>query len=63
MDNPDDQTAAATIIQDDQIDFLDHVGADEYRDEFTTDDDASAFTYTDEDEEGAIGLHKQSPQR
>ena len=61
-DDPEDQTAAATIIEDDQIDFLDHEGHEDYRDEFTDDDDV--FRYGDGDEEeGAIGLDKQPPQR
>ena len=63
MDDPDDQTPAATLIQDDQIDFLDCEGTENYRDELSTDDDVDAFTYTDQDEEEAIGLNHQLPRR
>ena len=58
-DNPEEQTA--TLIRDDQIDFLGPDGGSEsYRDDF--DDDDNVFRYGD-DEEGAIGLDKQPPQR
>ena len=58
-DNPEEQTA--TLIRDDQIDFLGPDGGSEgYRDDFDDDDDV--FRYGD-DEEGAIGLDKQPPQR
>ena len=61
-DDPEDQTAAATVIENDQIDFLNREGDDDYRDEFTDDDDV--FRYGDGDEEeGGIGLDKQPPQR
>lgn len=61
-DDPDEQIDAATLIRDDQIDFLDHEGTDGYRDDFTDDDDV--FRYGDGDEEeGAIGLDKQPSQR
>ncbi len=57
-DNPEEQTA--TLIRDDQIDFLGPDGGSEgYRDDF---DDDNVFKYGDE-EEGAIGLDKQPPQR
>ena len=57
-DNPEEQTA--TLIRDDQIDFLGPDGGSEsYRDDF---DDDDVFRYGD-DEEGAIGLDKQPPQR
>ena len=59
LDNPEEQTA--TLIRDDQIDFLGPDGGSEsYRDDFDDDDDV--FRYGD-DEEGAIGLDKQPPQR
>lgn len=61
-DDPEDQVAAATILEDDQIDFLDRDGDDLYRDDFTDNDDV--FRYGDGDvEEGAIGLDKQPSQR
>ena len=57
-DNSEEQTA--TLIRDDQIDFLGPDGGSEgYRDDF---DDDDVFRYGD-DEEGAIGLDKQPPQR
>ena len=56
--NPEEQTA--TLIRDDQIDFLGPDGGSEgYRDDF---DDDNVFRYGD-DEELAIGLDKQPPQR
>ena len=56
-DNLEDQPA--TLVRDDQIDFLGPDGGSEgYRDDFDVDD----FRYGD-DEEGAIGLDKQPPQR
>ena len=59
-DNPEEQTA--TLIRDDQIDFLGPDGGSEsYRDDLDDDDD-DVFRYGD-DEEGAIGLDKQPPQR
>ena len=62
MDDPEDQTAAATILEDDQIDFLDPERDNNYRDEFTDDDDV--FRYGDGDEEeGAINLNKQPSQQ
>ena len=58
-DNPEEQTA--TLIRDDQIDFLGPDGGSEsYRDDF---DDDNAFIYGDDEEEGAIGLDKQPSQR
>ena len=62
-DDPEEQAPAATLVRDDQIDFLDHEEAiDGYRDEFTDDEDV--FKYGDGDEEeGAIGLDKQPPRR
>lgn len=66
-DDPEDEAATATIIEDDRIDFLDHEGADGYRDEFTDDDGEDVgndvFRYGDGDGEEAIGLDKQRPQR
>ena len=60
-DDPEDQLTAATVIEDDQIDFLNHESGAEYRDEFSDED--NVFRYGDADEEGAIGLDKQPPQR
>ena len=58
-DNSEEQTA--TLIRDDQIDFLGPDGGSEgYRDDF---DDDDAFRYGDDEEEGAIGLDKQPPHR
>lgn len=57
-DTPEEQTA--TLIRDDQIDFLGPDGGSEgYRDDF---DDDNVFRYGD-DEEGAIGLDEQPSQR
>lgn len=62
-DDVDEQAATATLIRDDQIDFLDcNPVTDGYRDEYTDDED-DVFRYGDEDEEGAIGLDKQPSQR
>ena len=62
-DDPEEQTATATLIRNDQIDFLDQDVGNSYRDEFTDDED-DVFRYGDGDEEeGAIGLDKQRPQR
>lgn len=60
MDDPEEQAATATLIRDDQIDFL-HEDATEYRDEETGDEDV--FQYGDGQEGDAIGLDKQQPQR
>ena len=62
-DEPEEHAATATLIRDDQIDFLDRDGNGTYRDEFTDDED-DVFRYGDGDEEeGAIGLDKHPPQR
>ena len=63
-DDVEEQAATATLIRDDQIDFLDREGATEgYRDDFTDDED-DVFRYGDgNDEEEAIGLDKQAPYR
>ncbi|KAL9125712.1 MAG: hypothetical protein Q9217_005126 [Psora testacea] len=61
-DDLEEQVSTATPIRDDRIDFL-HAENDTYRDEFTDDED-DMFRYGDGDEEqGAIGLNKQPPQR
>lgn len=58
-DNPEEQTA--TLIRDDQIDFLGPDGGSEgYRDDFDND---NVFRYGDDEEEGAIGLDRQPSQR
>ena len=63
MDGPNEQTDAATLLGDDQIDFLDHdEGRDAYRDEFTDDED-DVFRYADADDENAIGLDQQPPRK
>lgn len=63
-DDIEDQAATATLIRDDQIDFLDQERAPEdYRDQFTEDED-NVFRYGDGDEEEeAIGLDKHPPDR
>lgn len=62
-DDSEVQAATATLLRDDQIDFLDQGdGRDEYRDEYTDDED-NDFRFGDGDEEGAIGLNRQSPKR
>ena len=60
-DDPEAQAAAATLLEDDQIDFLDYGdgASDRYRDEAEEDEDVFRFA----DEEGAIGLDRQPPQR
>ena len=60
-DDPEEHAATATLIRDDQIDFL-HEGGEGYRDELTDDED-DVFRFGDEDEEGAIGLDKRPPVR
>ncbi|MCJ1272565.1 Tlg2-vesicle protein [Puttea exsequens] len=63
-DDADRHTATATLITDDQIDFLDQDATEQgYRDEYTDDED-DVFRYGDGDEEeGSIGLDKQPAQR
>ena len=63
-DEVDEETATATIIPDDQIDFLDGgiLGPDRYEDE-ETDGEDDVFKYGDGDEEEAIVLDRQSPHR
>lgn len=60
FDEPDEEAATATILQDDQIDFLDirndMPDPDEYEDE-------RDLEHRQGDEEGAIGLDKRPPQR
>ncbi|MDI1488367.1 MAG: Tlg2-vesicle protein [Ramalina farinacea] len=56
-DDPEEHADTATLIRDDQIDFL-HERGEGYRDELTDDED-DVFRFGDEDEEGAIGLDKQ----
>lgn len=59
-DDPESQAAAETVGRDLEGDFVDEdaLPRDEYRDEFTDDDD-DVFDQGDGDEEEAIGLHKQ----
>ena len=62
-DDPEEQTATAMLIQDDQIDFLDQATDSGYQDELADDED-NVFRYADGDEEeGAIGLDKEPIQR
>ena len=65
-DEPDEEAATATILRDDQIDFLEIRGdmPDPNRDEDEEEDGKDdVFKYGDGDEEGAIGLDKRPPQR
>ncbi|KAL8774725.1 MAG: hypothetical protein Q9209_000664 [Squamulea sp. 1 TL-2023] len=67
-DDPDDHTATATLLQDDQIDFRDDHDSHTYHDEYTdddNDDEDNVFRYGDgdADEEEAIGLDKQPSQK
>lgn len=69
-DDPGDHAATA-ILRNDHIDFLDHGDSqieyeDDYRDDEDDDDDEEErgmFRYADGDEEGAIGLNKQTAKR
>lgn len=63
-EDPEEQASAAEDFRDDQIDFLDREHDPEgYQDAFTDDED-DVFRYGDGDEEeGAISLNKQLPQR
>lgn len=60
-DDSEAQAATATLFEDDQIDFLDYgvAGGDRYQDETNEDEDVFGIG----DEEGAIGLDRQPPQR
>ncbi|KAL8781577.1 MAG: hypothetical protein Q9213_005927 [Squamulea squamosa] len=64
-DDPDDHTATATLLRDDQIDFREDHDSQTYHDEFTDDDEDDVFRYGDgdTDEEEAIGLDKQPSQK
>ncbi len=60
-DDPEGETAAATALRDDDIDFFDEdedEGAERYRDDFT-DNEQDVFSHGDGDEEDSIGLNKQ----
>ena len=59
-DDPESQAAAALLPEDDQIDFLDFTygASDRYQDDAEEND---VFNFGDE--EGAIGLDRQPPQR
>ncbi|KAL8835965.1 MAG: hypothetical protein Q9170_003122 [Blastenia crenularia] len=59
-DDPEDHSATATLLRDDQIDFPDDHTPNSYRDEYTDDED-DVFRFGDGDEEGAIGLNKHAP--
>lgn len=69
-DDPDDHAAAA-ILGNDHIDFLDHGDSrveyeDDFRDDEDDDDDEegrSIFRHADGDKEAAIGLNKQTTKR
>lgn len=57
-DDPEEQAAAATVLRDDDIDFLDNEETiDGYRDE--TDDDDDVFRHGNGDDDEAIGLNDQ----
>jgi len=60
-DDSEAQAVTPTLLEDDQIDFLDYgvAGGDRYQDEASEDEDVFRI----EDEEGAIGLDRQPPQR
>lgn len=64
-DDPNEQDAAATLLLDDQIDFLDpEAGRDGYQDEFSDDDDDNNDPFRHGDgggEEGSISLSNQPP--
>ena len=63
-DDPESRAAAATLLEDDQIDFLDYGdgGTNRYQDE-ASDDENDVDRFRARDEEGAIGLNRQPPQR
>ncbi|KAL8898044.1 MAG: hypothetical protein Q9192_002276 [Flavoplaca navasiana] len=63
-DDPEGYTATATLLRDDQIDFRDDHDPHTYHDELTDDED-NVFRYGDgdTDEEQAIKLDKQAPQK
>ena len=64
-DDPEEQEAAATLLRDDQIDFLDTESSrGRYQDEFSDDDDHDPFRNGDGgDEQGGINLEHQPPHR
>lgn len=58
-DDPEERTATAAILRDDDIDFLnDEETRHGYRDEFTDDED-DVFRHGDGDGEEAIGMDTQ----
>lgn len=62
-DDPEERTAAAPILRDDDIDFLDDEETRHgYRDEFTDDED-DVFRHGDGDDEEAIGMETQSARK
>lgn len=64
-DDPDEQSAA-TLLRDDQVDFLGpETGPQEYRDDLSDDmDEGNVFKYGDaDDEEESIGLDKRPSHR
>lgn len=61
-DGADENTATATVLRDDQIDFRDDDDTHDYRDEYTDDED-NVFKHGDGDEEEAIGLDKRPPRK
>ena len=63
IDDPTEHAATATLLRDDQIDFLDYGDRPErYQDEYT-DDENSVFRYGDDRDKDAISLNKQRPMR
>lgn len=63
-DDPEEQQATATLIQDDQIDFLDPESrVQDYQDDFSENED-DVFRHGDgNDEVEAINLDRQPSQR
>ena len=64
-DDPDTETAAATVIQDDDLELFDesdHGDAEGYRDH-SHDDEHNVFRHDDEDEEVPIGLNRQQSRK
>ncbi|KAL9104498.1 MAG: hypothetical protein Q9163_000591 [Psora crenata] len=60
-DDPEEQTSTATLLGDDQIDFLE-AGNASYRDDFNDEEADVSSRYGHGDEgDGAIGLDKQQP--
>lgn len=65
VDDLNEQEATATLLQEDQIDFLDpEAGRSRYRDDFSHNDENDPFRHGDgTEEEGAINLGNHPSQR